>query len=157
MTRERLYCAYIEELKFFNPVLQNKTVENEIADYNTVSNFDDLTWIDIYDGPEKVGFVLVATGEHCPVDADYLIMETYVHPNHRSKGLCFKTIEKLFTDNPGNCGLFILNSNVEAHKFWNKIFESHKDSITKLPTSGQYDNMWCKYYLWSIKNNTVNT
>jgi predicted acetyltransferase len=153
MTRERLYRSYIEELKFFNPMLQTKSVEDAIADYNAVSQFEDLTWIDLYDGIENVGFILVVTGEHCTADADYMIMETYVHPEHRGKGIAFAGVENLFKNNPGNCGLFILNTNIEAHKFWNLIIDSHKDSILTLPTSNQYDNAFCKYYLWAIKPN----
>ncbi len=152
MTRERLYRAYIEELKFFNPELKNKSTKEILANYKEVSAFKDLFWFDLYDGPEVVGFILVVNGEHCTADADYLIMETYVHPNYRGRGICFKAVEQLFKDNLGNCGLFILNTNKDAHKFWKQVFGAHSEDIIKLPTNDQYDNEWCRYYLWAIKD-----
>ena len=84
VTRERLYRAYIEELKFFNPILRTQTNKDILANYKEVSSFEDLFWFDIYDGPEVVGFLLVANGTHCTKDADYMIMELYIHPNHRN-------------------------------------------------------------------------
>ena len=151
MTREKLYSSYINELKFFNPELQTQSDADVLKSYEEVSKFRDLTWIDIYSGPECVGFLLIASMEHCPPDADYLIMETYIHPNHRGKGLMYNSIHKQFLKNPGNYGLFILNANIDAHKFWNEVFTGHKDRIVKLETNGQYDNAYCRYYLWSVK------
>ena len=151
MTRERLYQAYINELKFYNPILKTQSKSDIIAGYKQVSAFSDLTWFDLYDGPEIVGFLLVVTGAHCTVDADYFIMELYVHPNHRGKGIATRAVSQLIKENPGNVGLYILNLNIDAHKFWNRIYETHKDCVVKLNTNGQYDDSYGKYQLWSVK------
>lgn len=151
MTREHLYKAYIEELKFFNPLLRNRTEASILADYDTVSKFKDVIWIDLFNGPETVGFILIATGEHCTIDADYLIMETYVHPKYRSKGVCYKMINRIFKKNPGKYGMFILNSNIEAHKFWNKVRNGYPKKIETLQSDEQLNNAICRYYLWNVE------
>lgn len=148
ITRERLYKAYIEELMFFNPMLRGKTESDVLADFNEVSQFSDLTWIDLYDGIEVVGFLLIATGKHCPKEADYLIMEAYTHPNHRGKGIMQKAVQTLFQNNPGKCGLFILQYNASALKFWDYIKKQNK--VTALKTPKMYDSTWCRFYLWSV-------
>ena len=155
MTRERLYRAYIEELKFFNPILRTQTNKDILANYKEVSSFEDLFWFDIYDGPEVVGFLLVANGTHCTKDADYMIMELYVHPNHREKGLAKRAVLNLFHQNPGTCGLFVLNLNIDAQKFWNRLKGTKELDIKELETNKQYDNEWTRYHLWSVKENDV--
>ena len=151
MTRDRLWKSYIEELKFYNPTLLSQTAEDMLASYENVSHFSDLTWIDLYDGPEVVGFILIVSGSHCPEDADYFIMEAYIQGTHRGKGIVYKAIDSIFKENPGKVGLYILNSNLVAFKFWYKVLKGHKDSIQQLETDGKYDDAYGKYHLWQVK------
>ena len=149
MTRERLYRSYIEELCFFNPQLRDR---DSLKDFLEVSNFSDLTWIDLYYGPEVVGFILVVNGEHCTPDADFMIMETYMHPDYREKGIVFRAIENLFANNPGRWGLFILNLNKGARKFWRQGFDAHKDDVSRVEdVTKQYNTPYVTYHLWEVK------
>ena len=140
MTRERLYELYIAELATYSEGLKQLSRKDIRLQYETVSNLSDLDWVDIYDGVEVVGFVLITNGSHCPVNYDYHIMETYILPGKRKKGLVHRTILDYIGKHPGTYGLFILNLNIKAVAFWKRFLENkaiEKLDITKNPNVPQ--------------------
>ena len=126
MTRDKLYELYIRELSLYSEALRGYTNEDIARQYETVSHFDDLTWIDIYDGLEKVGFILITDFDHCPPNYGYYVMETYIHPKYRKKGLVTKTLLAFIENHPSSYGLHILKGNIDAISFWTKFFK-HKE------------------------------
>ncbi len=147
MSRESLYSSYINEIKFFNPNIRNIDADQIIKNYKEVSCFSDLFWFDLYYGPEVVGFILVTNGVHCPQCADYHIMEMYLKPQYRGKGIASKALDKLFSNNPGKVMFFTLETNVDANKFWGAYYSKHKENINKLKTENAPG---CISHLWEI-------
>ena len=76
--REKLYHDYIRELGNYNPEFLFYSNEELKKNYEEISNWYDITWFDVYYGAKIVGFIIIATGDHCPVDYDYYIAETFV-------------------------------------------------------------------------------
>ena len=125
-SRKELYHNYIKELGKYNPDFLFKT-SDEIADnFRKINDWYDLSWFDIYDGIECVGFIIVTNGDHCPVEYDYYISEVYIDPAHRGKGLMTRTLERLVKTNLGIWGLYIIANNEPAIKFWNDFYKIAK-------------------------------
>ncbi len=135
MTRQDLYKLYLFELSLYSPSIREMSEVDIVNNYNNVCNFSDLEWIDIYNGFEKVGFILITTGSHCPAAYDYHIMETFILPKSRKKGLVKNTLLGFIKNHPGSYGLFILNRNVTAIGFW-KRFLRNKEVEKIAPQSG---------------------
>ena len=135
MTREELYKLYLFELSLYSETVRSLSEDDILKQYAGVSSFNDLEWVDIYDGVERVGFILITTYEHCPAAYDYHIMETFILPKSRKKGLVKNTLLGFIKNHPGSYGLFILNRNVTAIGFW-KRFLRNKEVEKIVPQSG---------------------
>lgn len=122
--REQLYHDYVNELKMFNPNLIFVDAASIFKQYKEVSQFPDLTWIDIYDGVENVGFILLTNGSHCPVTYDWFIMECYIDQAHRRKGLMTQAMKNVIRKYDGTFGMFILAANKQASEFWDHFMKS---------------------------------
>lgn len=117
-SREQLYRDYITELKLYNPNLIFLDNDQMFKNYREVSSFSDLEWIDIYDGIECVGFVLLTNGSHCPENYDWFVMECYIDPGHRRKHLMQQALDQIMQTHHGTFGLFNLCQNLVAGTFW---------------------------------------
>lgn len=119
-SREQLYRDYVTELKMYNPNLIFVDNDQIFKNYQEVSAFPDLEWIDVYSGVECVGFILLTHGSHCPVNYDWFIMECYIDSDHRREHLMTDALNQLFSSHQGTFGLFVLSSNLTASEFWKK-------------------------------------
>ena len=131
-TREKLYKDYMNELKMFNPNLIFLDVNDIFKSYKEVSNFNDIEWIDIYDGIECVGFIILANGIHCPPAYDWFIMECYIDSDHRRKGIMTNAVENMIQKHHGLFGMFILSRNEVAARFWDKFVQNRTIGDVKI-------------------------
>lgn len=118
-SREQLYCDYITELKMYNPNLMFMDNTRIFKNFKEVSAFSDLEWIDIYDGVECVGFILLTNGSHCPINYDWFVMECYIDAKHRRNHLMRHAMDQMVQTHQGKIGLFVLCQNLVAGSFWN--------------------------------------
>jgi len=146
MTRERLYDAYINEVAFFNPELRVAEERGLLLKAKDIESFTDTKWIDIYYGPEIVGFMIVANGSHCPIDADYLVMELFVHADYRRKHLAFDTVKGYFNKHHGRAGLYLISKNAHALMFWEDV----KKKLNLKTIKNEKASPFCDYHLFVV-------
>lgn len=147
-SREQLYYDYVSELKMYNPNLILMSNDQIFKNYKEVSAFTDLEWIDIYDGFECVGFILLTNGSNCPVNYDWFIMECYIDEKHRRHHLMRHSLDQVMRIHHGKIGLFILSQNLVASNFWKDYtsrtsiwphFELKRIPITKTSVPSSVD------------------
>ena len=151
MTREELYINYIKEMGHLNlnivlaPLMAQQRQGNKKPDldqaikdnYNFISSWYDITWFDIFDGMENVGFIIIATGDHCPIEYDYYILEAYIKPESRKRGLMINMLEAIFKNNPGTYGCYFMIQNKDALKFYKRISKKFKFKPAQIRTDSK--------------------
>ena len=105
--------------------------------YNFISSWYDITWFDIFDGMENVGFIIIATGDHCPIEYDYYILEAYIKPESRKRGLMINMLEAIFKNNPGTYGCYFMIQNKDALKFYKRISKKFKFKPAQIRTDSK--------------------
>lgn len=123
--RQDLYVAYRREL--ICDIVQGE-IELE-PDYKSrsfvrlaVLNSDIYEWIDIVQGDELVGFLLICLAPNACIGCDLAIEAAYVKPEFREQGLMTKAVTEYVTAHPSVWSLVVIRKNTYARKFWLNLF-----------------------------------
>ncbi len=137
--RIELYIAYVGHLGRYYPYLTTLSLKDKETDAMLYMNEEGTEWIDIKDGEEYVGFLIVSYNkENCHPDANFEICELYVNPEYRRKGLAAKTVKEYVYKHPGIYSLDILVGNNTASRFWYKIFKDlHAEYVNLQEVRGE--------------------
>lgn len=119
--RISLFMDYVHEL---DEIAKQETVDEEeiIRNCITCMTTDHFNWQDIQCEGEIVGFLITAVYPECHPDCDHFIVESYVQPQYRHKGLMSQTVRNFVKQNPGKYCMVILNLNEYAKGFWAHLF-----------------------------------
>ncbi len=120
--RYQLLSDYLDELWEIKGLAPQTKKEKQNL-FNAILGNNETQWIDIKEGAELVGFLIVATQPNCHPDADFYIEEAYVKPAHRRKHIMFNMVKDFINHHHGTYCLFILNKNAIAKQFWNTVFK----------------------------------
>lgn len=118
-----LFAAYLRELR---KIRKEQILFTEIfaiyEELQTGLETGLCEWIDI----DNVGFVVIGKKEICPLEYDYYIIDTYIEPSSRRKGITSKIIRDYMCQHKGKYYLEVINDNKTALEFWHSIGELHK-------------------------------
>lgn len=118
----KMFLEYIYELRRMrNESVTDKEIYNMFEELQWEISQGFCEWIDI----DGVGFIVIGRGLKCPPDYDYYIIDTYIKPENRRKGLVSKTIKKYMNEHKGKYCLEIINANKAAKCFWKSVGELH--------------------------------
>ena len=107
-----------------------------------------IEWIDIYFGTRLVGFIIIGSYPECHPDADRFIIQAYVQPEYRRRGLASDVVSEYIRNNPGTYVMDILKANEPARKFWFETFyKNGYESIVLRPVEHGL-GMDAKMYAW---------
>jgi predicted acetyltransferase len=80
--------------------------------------------LDTMKTPSQVGFIIIATEEHCPPPYDYYIWDCYVEPEYRRRYIMWDAMQSFIKEHGGSYCMFLIDINVPAQSFWHKLFNS---------------------------------
>ena len=123
--KHALFRDYLEELDTFRDkaVLWNKE-ENEAYCDECISS-PKCSWNNIYDRDgEMAGFLIIGKeGIMKHPDSDYSILEAYIAPHRRGKGLMEEAVKTYVLTHPGIYSLLVIRGNKNALSFWQTLFK----------------------------------
>ena len=129
-TKQMMYNKYFRELEqYMDDSAKIKGIPDEhiklICD--EYINSPNVSWKNIFnDKNEIVGFLLMGKDyEDDYIQSDYFILEAYVLPEWRRKGLMSERMKRYINNHPGKYAALIYTKNKNAATFWNHIFESN--------------------------------
>lgn len=115
-----MYRSYIAELSQFSEEIKNKPVTlDELYDIDTNPLLERYFLTDKNNKP--IGFVLLGFKENTQPGTDWFIAEFYIQPSARRKGNGRKAFKEILQTHPGAFCYFVLQQNIPAQKFWNKM------------------------------------
>lgn len=147
-TRRVLYGDYIREI--YKIACDNSEITQEKIDddIRAIYRSKHTKWHDIWCDGKIVGFVIVGTGTECHPAADYFIVQTYVEPSSRKRGIGKQFLKDYIKEHPGVYCLDILDKNEVAHKFWAKVFYESGYSGIVLPYIPHNEGKGAHMYAW---------
>lgn len=78
----------------------------------------------IFNGNEQIGFIFIGTEPNCHEDADFYVQDCYILPEFRRRSIMSETVSEFLSEHPGVYSMFLIDQNVPAVNFWNKMFKS---------------------------------
>lgn len=122
---KRELCALTGEQGLVDGLLQPK--EDYIADVEFFKDNKSFDWVRIADEKyNEIGFVIIQRERTGGAINDYEIIETYIVPEHRRKGVMTNYVRQYATMNPGIYKVNIMPENVVAQKFWLNVPDGKK-------------------------------
>ena len=121
LLRFRLFRWYQDELRFINEGPFNDLTDMEA--FCSAYSADCTDWIDIVDGGETVGFLVMGYGANCHPEAKFYIEEAFVMPGYRHRCLMGNTLRKYMQTHEGTYCYYVLKKNKNALNFWKHLFE----------------------------------
>jgi predicted acetyltransferase len=83
---------------------------------------DDCERLVIREGDSAVGFAIIASPpHHIDEPFDHEVVDFYVVPKARRRGLGERTARRILAERPGSWVLFTLAGNVSARAFWRRV------------------------------------
>lgn len=146
-----LYTAYCHELNQYMQSQPMTALEITKA-ANHYASTNDVYWIDIKDGDDIVGFLIIGKPDtpECHPDADYGIAQAYVMPEYRGRGYMSEAVQGFAAKHPGAYSLLIIKQNEPALKFWAKLISSSGYKL--YPLDSRYVNdEHCELVLMGFK------
>lgn len=116
--------AYIKEMSRYNSELKLYSKKNINLAYTKYLMDKEQNVIHLYYEDEYAGFLIISTGTKCHPNADYHIMEAYVVPKYRNKGVMKQAITNRMVQYPGTYCMYMLKDNTKATKSLLHIFEA---------------------------------
>jgi Acetyltransferases len=129
MVPEELYIDYKHQLQRMDGV--DEVPEQDIVIWLKEMQSDPyITYRLTYDPDDKeaAGFIIVSFPPECDPDCDIFIQDLYVRPESRRKGLATELVKKTLNMYKAKdpC-LFVMDKNIPAQRFWDKIFKRMPD------------------------------
>lgn len=119
--RYQMLCNYLDELWAIKGLPPQTEIE-KFKFFAEITGSDCTQWVDICDGNNLIGFLIVGTAPNCHPDADYYVEEAYVKPDYRRKGHMLHAFSEFERKHKGIYCLFVLNKNEGAKNFWKTTF-----------------------------------
>ena len=117
-----MFVAYIRELrKIRNEPVWFVEICSMFREIQEAIKDGAWEWVDV----EGVGFIVISKGADRHPGCDYYIIDAYIEPESRRKGLMKKAILEYARTHKGKYCLEIINNNIAARKFWKSIGKLH--------------------------------
>ena len=124
MVPEDLYMDYKHQMQRIDGV--DEVPEQDMVVWLREMQSDPyVTYRLTYDPDDKAvaGFIIVSFPPECDEECDIFIQDLYVRPESRRKGLATEMVKKTFEMyRTTSACLFVMDRNVTAQKFWDKLF-----------------------------------
>ena len=126
-----MYNAYLKDLSQYSKRLRMEPItQDEIYKIDTNPLLERYFLTDPNNSP--IGFVLLGFKENTQPGTDWFIAEFYIQPSARRQGNGRKAFKEILETHPGAFCYFVLQQNIPAQHFWNKLKEEFRcENITK--------------------------
>lgn len=120
-----MYRDYINELSLYSKHLKAEPVtRDELYDIDTNPLLERYFLTDKNNNP--IGFALLGFKENTQPGTDWFIAEFYIQPYARRQGNGRKAVQEILQTHPGAFCYFVLQQNIPAQNFWNRMKEEFK-------------------------------
>lgn len=119
-----LYSSYKHELwQFTGDHYSNEAVHSWYVDIIESESY----LIRLYDISKKIGeqigFVVIGVNSNCHRDANFYVQDCYLEPQYRKRHIMSDVVQEFIKQNPGVYCLFLIDTNLPAINFWNRMFQ----------------------------------
>lgn len=115
-----LYRRYYREIEGYIKPKEKESDEEITRMADDFINGEHIKWINIYEGTNLVGFLIIVKKPICHPDADYHVADSYVMPEYRHRGKMRTAFEDYMKRHPGIYCLDIVDNDEGGMAFWMK-------------------------------------